>query len=125
VQAFLAFAVKLHMQATTTSQTGAAPAWVSEQASRYGMTCENGEPITRQQVKNWWGQVQRRTPKGATATYDGLKEIHKKSLDPPRTDEKRQECGRLAVAVIKACAAQNPFTAPNPTARLKTKATSS
>jgi predicted DNA-binding transcriptional regulator AlpA len=88
------------MHATTTSQTGAAAAWVSEQASRYGMTCENGEPITRQQVKNWWGQVQRRTPKGATATYDRLKEIHKKSLDPPRTDEKRQECGRLAVAVI-------------------------
>jgi len=125
VQGSLAFAMKLRMQAMTTAQTGAAADWVAKQAARYGMTCENGELITRQQVKNWSGQVQRGTPKGAAATYDGLKRLHKKLLDPPRMDEKREECGVRALAVIKACAAIDPLSAPSPTARLKTKAASS
>ena len=121
VQGVLAFAAALRMQETATTHTGAAANWVAKQAAKYGMTCENGAPIAQQQVKNWWEQVQRGSPKGAAETFDGLKERHAELLRPPRTKEKREECGARAVGAIKACAATNPYSAPSPTGRLKTK----
>jgi hypothetical protein len=135
VQAFLAFAVKPRMLESKTLHTAAPAEWVARQAAKHGMKCENGAPVVRQQVKNWYEQaIRKKLPAGAETTFNNLEKMHGLLLHPATVralgldvdDTTRRElCGIRAVAIIEACAALNPFSAPNPTARLKTKAASS
>jgi hypothetical protein len=122
VQGSLVFAVHLFRE----SGMGANVAIdrVVRQARELKLRCADGAPITKGQIKNWRGEISRDSRgndaalAGARETFEGLRRMHEPLLAQLPADLKREHCKARATGILKALAAIEPETAPNPTRRL-------
>jgi hypothetical protein len=116
VQAFLAFAVELLI--VSMMGTGAATEWVASEARRLRVRCEDGAPITAQQVKRWRAEIIRdahgKAPEGARETFTELKKLphYAELFDGPHSTEKRPMAQAHARAAVKMLADTAPRSAP-------------